>query len=820
MATQTAAPPPIAPKTASAPAWPFLLYALTGFTGVLAEQGFEKSLSLLVGATAAASAVVIFAYFLGFAAGSWAIGALARRRRIANPLRAYGAFEFLAGASCVAFSYLFHPIVQVLAPWQSLYSNPLLKFAVRFAFGGILILPTAALMGASFPLIAQAVDRHNLSAGRSWLRAYASNLAGALFAAVAGAYALLPLIGIRGALWLCFAICTVVFLVCLIAGRSQPDAAFAQSDSSPSQPAAEAAQPDRDAPTAWPLLLGAFASGFAFFALEVIWTHLISTAIGNSVYAFSAMLATVLAGLLIAAFRIERSSTKDSAISYSRIFQLTALFLLIQLRFWDWIQAAYLVPLPSFLRNFYGVEGYKLLLAALLIVPSATLLGSIFPSLLRSPILERPGRSYLVGYLNTANSLGCILGAIAGIFLLIPALGAEWSLKLIILIALAMGMLFAFREGQSRRKLLRTAEGIFLVALCAIVCRWDHRLIAAGLNVYFGQTQPTESGSAAPSSSPDPSSSGAKLVFFDESVQGGMTSVLELTNARGAKEHVMLTNGKFEGTDDLMQQGYAQIGVAAVPSLYNSNFGPSLLIGLGTGHSALALARLGYSDVDIAEFAPGVVRASRAQFSRLTENVLDFPNVSLKLEDGRNILAANPNRKYDLVTVEITSVWFAGATNVYSKEFYELVKQRLRPGGVLQQWLQLHHISPREVESAVATVRSVFPYVSFWYTGGQGMIVATSQPQTSTPEREALLADRMRALIPGDPSMQAGVADRTFHSRVISPAGVDRMLASVPAVINTDHNRWLEYATPRFNWSETDWIPVNLNFLRSFESGN
>jgi len=85
--------------------WPFVLYALTGFTGLLAEQGFEKYVTLLTGATAAGAAVVIFAYFLGFAGGSAVAGALLERGAIRAPLRTYGVLELLIGVSCVLFSF-------------------------------------------------------------------------------------------------------------------------------------------------------------------------------------------------------------------------------------------------------------------------------------------------------------------------------------------------------------------------------------------------------------------------------------------------------------------------------------------------------------------------------------------------------------------------------------------------------------------------------------------------------------------------------------------------------------------------------------------
>jgi spermidine synthase len=166
--------------------------------------------------------------------------------------------------------------------------------------------------------------------------------------------------------------------------------------------------------------------------------------------------------------------------------------------------------------------------------------------------------------------------------------------------------------------------------------------------------------------------------------------------------------------------------------------------------------------------------------------------------------------------VEITSVWFAGATNLYSKEFYQLAKSRLQPGGALQQWVQLHHIGPREVQGAIATIRSVFPYVSLWWAGGQGIVVATDRPQILTPGRKAYLEERLNEFRGVPVSAQDRLRDHIFSSRVLDPNGTDRLVASGPTTINTDHNRWIEYATPRYNWTDRDWETSNLRWLKSF----
>lgn len=180
-----------------------VLYGMTGFSGLIAEQALEKYVTLLVGATASASAVVIFTYFLGFAVGGLAAGRVLKRGLVRNPLRAYAGIELLTGCACVAFSFAFPAAMALLAPLQNLITGEFGKSLVRFVSGCILVLPIAGLMGASFPLLAQALDDADVNAPKRWSLAYSANLAGAVLASLAAPFLLLPAIGLRGAMWLC-----------------------------------------------------------------------------------------------------------------------------------------------------------------------------------------------------------------------------------------------------------------------------------------------------------------------------------------------------------------------------------------------------------------------------------------------------------------------------------------------------------------------------------------------------------------------------------------------------------------------------------------
>jgi hypothetical protein len=197
--------------------------------------------------------------------------------------------------------------------------------------------------------------------------------------------------------------------------------------------------------------------------------------------------------------------------------------------------------------------------------------------------------------------------------------------------------------------------------------------------------------------------------------------------------------------------------------------------------------------------------------------------------DGRNYLLANP-RTYDLVTMEISSIWFAGAASLYDVEFYELVKSRLAPGGVLQQWVQIHHLAPSDYVAIFSSLRSVFRYVWFYELGGQGILVACDADCAPTAEAIARIDDEPRL---ADTLRELGTAGAKslLRTRVLTPEGTDRFLTAAGAkditragladFASTDDNLALEFSTPRGNVREYDeTFQRNMAALRAFSPGS
>jgi len=736
---------------------PLALYALAGFGGLLAEQAFEKYWQLLAGGTASASAALFFAYLVGFALGSLGAAGFIRQGRVRQPLPAFGVVELAAGIACILFSYCLPPLA------------PLAGFAC------LLAMPPAALAGAAFPLIAYALDSTQPAGRKRWTDAYAANLAGALAASMAAPLFIMPVVGLRGAMWICLTIGAVICALSVLLPGARPAIAEAS---------AEARAPI--GPKLRLLLAASFGSGAILFALETIWTHLAAVALGSSVYAFSWVLAAVLLGLLAGAFLANRP------IRSSSLFQAAALLLTAQLVLWDRVPG--LLRAAAFQNSFYLAEVLKLCVTVLLLAPPAALLGLIYPRLLASPQRRDEQHSHLAGYLSAASALGCLSGALLAIFVLLPLAGSEVSLKALALILALCWVAFLVREPLPRKRLVSASAAGAILLIVLLGRWWNWANLTSGLDSHFGQA------------ADDTHYLPPAFVFKHEDVQGGFTTVVEQTVVAGDVAQTVRTlfsNGSFQGDDNpVWVEAQAQFGFPAVPSQFVRDYGRALLIGLGTGRSAAALRRLGYREISVAEFSPGVVKAAQESFSGFNEGILADPRLKLYLADGRTMLLTDRQSQYDLIAVERNGAGSARAANLYSREFYQLAHSRLRPGGVLQQWVQLHRIGPREIASQLATVGSVFPHVGLWYYGGQAMLVASGNP---------LSGPRLPAGLANDDG--AKLVESLGAARLLDSEGVARLVAGEHPPIGTDDNRWMEYAAPQDSSHD---VEHNLEFLRRY----
>jgi spermidine synthase len=276
-----------------------------------------------------------------------------------------------------------------------------------------------------------------------------------------------------------------------------------------------------------------------------------------------------------------------------------------------------------------------------------------------------------------------------------------------------------------------------------------------------------------------------------------------------------MTNGKFEGNDG--PERVDQILVAVVPNLYVKQRRRAVNIGLGTGQTLSVIEKFGYKEIEAVDISPNIVAAANDTFSAINGGVFRSPKVKLRYRDGRNHLLLN-TKPYDLIAVELSSVWFASAGNLYSREFYELCRSHLQPEGILQQWIQLHHITLDDIAAVFNTLEQVFPHVEFWVGGHQGILVASQQQLRLQMKRFGDLPGPIRNVL--RTVHVDDMQDIMDHLLIPEPA-MDEVLRRItrdPSRISTDDNLLLEYSTPRANELD-EAFEANMAALRAAVGG-
>ena len=775
------------------------LFFLSGFSGLVYEVVFARELALIFGSTGRAATTVLAVYMAGLALGAYLGGVISDR--VKNPLKYYAIMELLVGCLCFAAPWLFDATNYIylhLARTMGLAGGA--EAFLQVGCGSIVVLLPAVLMGTTMPLLAKHITPQLDSLRRNIALLYSANTLGAAIGTIVTGYFLISSFGISYTLRLAT---MLNFLVALIAYRM---AAGTQPRAGPA--------PEKLSGLRWGgsygviLVIAAGLVGFISFGLEVLYFHLLAVVAGNSVYAFSLMLFSFLIGLGCGSLVISRwrvsGHFKVIRLSLSAMALGTLIILFLPL--WD--------NIPPFLgqyanvhfaRTFEEREFIRFLVCFSMMIGPTFLIGMIFPQLvdLSTSSVDALGRH--VGLVSFSNTLGNILGAVIAGLVLIAWLGSYRAILSLGMAAVLVGALLAVGIPGPRRWIACAGGGLLTVVLFLVAPgQWNLTALTMGANVYF-----------RPQSYGEP-------IEMGEELDGGITT-LTRREMGGKQVLTMLTNGKFQGDDGPEMK--AQFDFAMYPLLHCRKRDRALIIGLGTGVSARVVRDAGFNELHVAELSAEVVRMAAGHFGHVNGKLMADPRVQVFVTDGRNLLEVR-EETYDLISMEISSIWFAGAANLYNREFYQIASRRLGEDGVLQQWIQLHHIGILDMASILASVHSVFDQVWLYFGGQQGVIVAAKRPAPldyqilqELEEHPALAWVRERTprktflTLPGEQILDTrGI--REFLLAVTGQLGLEEA-----ELQSTDDNRLLEYSTPKGNVRDyAQSLRSNLEILYRFRT--
>ena len=455
-----------------------------------------------------------------------------------------------------------------------------------------------------------------------------------------------------------------------------------------------------------------FVCGFTALAYEVLWTRLLVFSIASTVYSFSLMLAVFLLGigigsLVVVPLMARVSSLRTVLIALQAgigVYVLFTLFSMESLLSAPWNSYNLMNPGKTFLRYFQDS-------AALMLLP-ALLFGMNFPVLIKLAAggHEHVGRG--TGQVYSANTLGAILGSLVAGFVLLPWLGTEKSLMAVATLNLLMVLLLFGTGDYSTPTLRKGVAGVTVAAVLALNVALPGNL----LDRFFMRDAAGQRDSS-------------ELLYFEEGLTDTVAVFKDEYGILDPTAKRLITNGISMSASNVIATRYMKL-LAHVPILLSDNPENVMVICFGTGQTTGAAGihpRVG--QVDSLELSPSVLNAAPS-FKAENHDVMDNPKVHFVLQDGRNYLLTT-QKQYDVITGEPPPPRTAFTVNLYTRDFYEAARDRLKPGGLMAQWIPLHSQSAEEVDMHFKTFLSVFPHAIAWMpVANEMLIIGSDQPIT------------------------------------------------------------------------------------------
>ena len=446
----------------------------------------------------------------------------------------------------------------------------------------------------------------------------------------------------------------------------------------------------------------ALLTGACSLGLEVLLTRLLLSLTGSRIYAFSAMLAVFLAGLaagsLFIAPRVLRGGERQprSLLGVGLLVALCGaavfLALLVCTHLGSLMTAlSWLVPDPGY--GYY--TPLQALVASALVMFIPTLgLGAIFPVVIRMYRGEASGSSRAVGRIYFINTAGCVIGSLAGTFVLLPVLGTQRGLILVGSLLVAAGVaMFWFRPGGAALTRRPLRLGLTAAALVGVALIWQLPPDHLSGKIYRQIADIRQ----------------ARVVHFNEGLNETIMVTEEQDLGRPTYRR-LITNRESMSTTHLFAQRYMKL-MAHLPALFTPAPRKALLICYGVGNTLDALTRhSSLEQIWVVDISAEVLSLS-ALFERTNHGAMRDPRVRVRVADGRHFLITNQQR-FDVVTAEPPPPAARGVVNLYSREYYQLVRRRLNPGGTFAQWLPVTQTPPWEALTLIRAFVDVFPHAA------------------------------------------------------------------------------------------------------------
>lgn len=680
-----------------APPYLLFLFFFSGFVSLCYQVVWVRELAVIFGKTNAAITVVVSVFMLGLGLGSLFWG---KRKITSTKLSKTFAFlQFGIGGGSLILLLVFpflSQFYQALVHQLNLSAALILIF-IFFLCAVLMFIPTF-LMGGTFPVISQLYIRKEAKIGKGIGLLYGINTFGGILGAGLTGYFLIGLIGQKETQFL--GIIINILIGAWFLKMREPESIKIEQEKQKNIPK----RPDYPISLQKFLILAALFTGFAGLAYEILWTRALATFTSNSIYSFSSILVVFLTGIGIGSYIYSKFlAARTASMPLLVVLQFIIFFVAA-------ITAVFLNDIPLLIQPFRGLLKYPILrmvfpglfLSSVIMFLPTLLMGIVFPLICRMYTESLHHLRARIGKIYFFNTLGSMAGPIAAGFVLIPLVGV---VKGIIIIAV-VNFLLAF-------------SGSFFIEKSAKKKKW---ILAAAITFGGVILLPVILGKSSyilpPSIFRSPHAH-HELKHYKETVDG--TVVVVEDKKTGVRSCYVNNNAVCGVTYDALKVVHY---MGHLPMIFNPKAKNAMIIGFGIGVTTSAIARHPLENIDCVEICPGVKEAAPL-FEKFNQKVWQNPKVNFIAGDGRNYLLLT-RKKYDIISCDPVHPGL-GSGSLYSKEYFQLCKKLMKPGGIISQYLPLHKLTLDDLKTLLNTFYSVFPHSMVWIAQTHGVLIGSPQ---------------------------------------------------------------------------------------------
>ncbi len=644
--------------------------------------------------------IVLAIFFLGLSVGSYLSGKYSHL--IKKPLLTYGILEGVIGIYSFFLIYIlleFNKIIAFFNITNSLgNTSTLLKFSLVFL---LLLIPTT-LMGATLPLLVKSFIKNKENSDKIISVLYSINTLGAAIGALCSGFLLIPNLGITLTNHFMVLI-NILILFCsyLISKKTEFQSLVTE----------KLLLEVKDSQTSILqniILFTCFLSGTATLISEIVWNKYLGIYLGTNIYGLSIILFSYLFGIALGSFALSRFIKK---INNKKYFLILIYFLTLFSLYIVSISLNSISGLTFVVKSVIGwstpILTIKSITSLIILIIPTFLFGISLPlsiSLITRNMAHAPKQ---VGTAYSLNTIGSILGSCFAGLIFIPTFGSSITIKISLSITLVSLLLIQFISFKNKKILI----SILLFTGLLFIPVWLSSPLTFNNIIKNAYLQYTKEEYVDYNKS---KSEEYKLIIE------GKTAIISLGHdpADQSRDHDykkilrLKTNGLNESVYHLnslnvLPKYEALLGL--IPYVLHPNPQNAFVVGLGGGYTVDLLTSSNLKEVDVVELEQGIIDALNYVYKD-DAPLLKRKTLNLQIEDARYVLLTNRSKKYDIVVSQPSHSWLSGVANLFTQDFFEIVKSNLSQNGLFSQWLNLYNMDTPVLKSILKTFYTVFPH--------------------------------------------------------------------------------------------------------------